>query len=250
LKKPKLGQNFLHDKNVLEKIARLFDPQSNDVVVEIGAGTGALTKHVAPHVSKYYAIEIDSKLIPQLQTIPNIEIVHADFLEIRLENLGKYLRIIGNLPYYISTSILTTLITQRSSIKDMVLMFQEEVAKRIVAPASDSEYSLLSVLSQYFCTIDKGFKISKNSFRPVPEIDSRVLHFQFNVDTTVGFDEYLSLLQKAFSQRRKKLRNNLIRELKIEPERLDAIFKELGISENARAEELTPKQFEELARRL
>jgi 16S rRNA (adenine1518-N6/adenine1519-N6)-dimethyltransferase len=169
---------------------------------------------------------------------------------VHLENLGKYLRILGNLPYYISTSILTSLIRQRGSIKDMVLMFQEEVAQRILAPLSDSEYSLLSVLSQYFCSIDKGFKVSKNSFRPVPEIDSRVLHFRFREDATVGFDEYLSLLQKAFSQRRKKLRNNLIRELKIDPDRVDAIFRELGISENVRAENLTPKQFEELSKLL
>ena len=181
-KKPKLGQNFLQDKNIVEKIVALFNPQPNDVVVEIGAGAGVLTKIISPRVSKYFAIEIDSRLIPQLQNIPNIEIVHADVLKINLASLnaGSKLRILGNLPYYISTSILSSLIRQRDSIEDVVLMFQEEVAQRILAPPSDSEYSLLSVLSQYFCTIEKGFKVSKRSFRPMPEVDSRVLHFRFN----------------------------------------------------------------------
>jgi 16S rRNA (adenine1518-N6/adenine1519-N6)-dimethyltransferase len=247
--KAKLGQNFLNDKNVIQKITAFFDPKKSDVVVEIGAGKGVLTRVVAPEVSKFYAVEIDFALIPELQKIPNIEIVHADILKTDLAKLSdkKKLRVIGNLPYYISTAILTSLIRQKEVIEDMVLMFQEEVAQRILAPNSRSEYGLLSVLSQYYCEIDKGFKVSKRSFQPMPEIDSRVLRFKFRTDTTVGVDEYINLLQKAFSQRRKKLRNNLMRELKMEATQIDGIFNELNIPENARAENLTPKQFEELA---
>jgi 16S rRNA (adenine1518-N6/adenine1519-N6)-dimethyltransferase len=244
----RLGQNFLQDKNVIQKIANYFNATSEDVVLEIGAGLGALTRIVAPQTSRYIAVEIDGALIGELQKIPNIEVINKDFLEVDLAsvNADKKIRILGNLPYYISTAILTRLIRQKNWIEDMVLMFQEEVAQRILAPTSDSEYSLLSVISQYYCEIDKGFRVSKNCFKPMPEIESRVMHFKFKPDVKIEVNDYVSLLQKAFSQRRKKLRNNLMRELGLDSERLDVIFKEMNIPENVRAENLTPLQFEEL----
>jgi 16S rRNA (adenine1518-N6/adenine1519-N6)-dimethyltransferase len=245
---PRLGQNFLQDKNVIQKISNYFSPKSEDVVLEIGAGRGALTRIVAPQVAKYFAVEIDAALIPELKQIPNIEVINRDFLEVDLAliNPDKKLRVLGNLPYYISTAILTRLIRQKNWIEDMVLMFQEEVAQRILAPTSDSEYSLLAVMSQYYCEIDKGFRVSKNCFKPMPEIESRVMHFKFKAKVKIEVNEYVSLLQKAFSQRRKKLRNNLLRELQIDADRLDSIFRKMNISENVRAENLTPQQFEEL----
>lgn len=244
----RLGQNFLSDKNVIHKIAGYFDPKSDDVVLEVGAGLGALTRVIAPEVTKFFAVEIDGLLIPELQQIPNIEVINKDFLEVDLGSINpdRKIRIVGNLPYYISTAILTRLIRQKKWIEDMVLMFQEEVAQRILAPTSDSEYSLLSVMSQYYCQIDKGFRVSKNCFKPMPEIESRVMHFQFKPDVKIEVTEYVSLLQKAFSQRRKKLRNNLMRELDLDSDRVDRIFKEMNIPENVRAENLTPLQFEEL----
>lgn len=252
LRAPRLGQNFLQDKNVIQKIAGYFNPKSDDVVLEIGAGGGALTRIIAPQVAKFFAIEIDAALIPVLKQIPNIEVINKDFLEVDLSsiNTDKKIRILGNLPYYISTAILTRLIRQKNSIEDLVLMFQEEVAQRILAPTSDSEYSLLAVMSQYYCEIDKGFRVSKNCFKPMPEIESRVMHFKFVADVKVEVNEYISLLQKAFSQRRKKLRNNLMRELEIDADRVDAIFKEMNIAENVRAENLTPHQFEQLILRV
>jgi 16S rRNA (adenine1518-N6/adenine1519-N6)-dimethyltransferase len=248
VKAARLGQNFLQDKNVIQKIANYFNPKLEDVVLEIGAGRGALTRIIAPKVAKFFAVEIDTALIPELAEIPKIVVVNKDFLEIDLASFypEKPIRVIGNLPYYISTAILTRLIRKKDVIQDMVLMFQEEVAQRILAPTSDSEYSLLSVLSQYFCEIDKGFRVSRNCFRPMPEIESRVLHFRFNPDVKISVDKYVNFLQKAFSQRRKKLRNNLLRELNIEAEQLDQIFKERNIAENVRAENLTPLQFEQL----
>jgi 16S rRNA (adenine1518-N6/adenine1519-N6)-dimethyltransferase len=244
----RLGQNFLQDKNVIRKISGYFNPQPEDVVLEIGAGLGAITRIVAPQVAKFIAVEIDAALIPELKQIPNIEVINRDFLEVDLAliNPDKKLRVLGNLPYYISTAILTRLIRQKNWIEDMVLMFQEEVAQRILAPTSDSEYSLLSVMSQYYCEIDKGFRVSKNCFKPMPEIESRVMHFKFRTEVKIEVNEYVSLLQKAFSQRRKKLRNNLLRELQIDADRVDSIFRKMNISENVRAENLTPQQFEEL----
>lgn len=248
----RLGQNFLSDKNVIHKIAHYFNPKSDDVVLEIGAGRGALTRIIAPQVAKFFAIEIDGALIPELKQIPNIEVINKDFLEVDLSSINpdKKIRILGNLPYYISTAILTRLIRQKNWIEDLVLMFQEEVAQRILAPTSDSEYSLLAVMSQYYCDIDKGFRVSKNCFKPMPEIESRVMHFKFNSDVKIEVNEYISLLQKAFSQRRKKLRNNLMRELDMDSDRVNAIFKEMNIAENVRAENLTPHQFEQLILRV
>ncbi len=252
VKTARLGQNFLTDKNVIHKIAGYFDPKPEDVVLEIGAGRGALTRIVAPQVAIFFAVEIDTALIGELERIPNTQVLHKDFLEVDLASInpGKTIRILGNLPYYISTAILTRLIRQKDVIEDMVLMFQEEVAQRILAQPSSSEYSLLSVISQYYCEIDKGFRVSKNCFKPMPEIESRVMNFRFNPDVKIDVGEYVSLLQKAFSQRRKKLRNNLMRELNLEGDRVDQIFREMSIEENVRAENLNPLQFEELILRV
>lgn len=248
----RLGQNFLTDKNVIQKIASYFHPKTDDVVLEIGAGRGALTRIVATQVAKLFAIEIDTALIPELLGISNIEVINKDFLEVDLTSIspGKPIRVLGNLPYYISTAILTRLIRQKDVIEDMVLMFQEEVAQRILAQPSGSGYSLLSVMSQYYCEIDKGFRVSRNCFRPMPEIESRVMHFKFKPDVKIAVDQYVSFLQKAFSQRRKKLRNNLMRELNLDSDRLDQIFGEMSIPENVRAENLNPLQFEELILRV
>jgi 16S rRNA (adenine1518-N6/adenine1519-N6)-dimethyltransferase len=248
VKTARLGQNFLTDKNVIHKIAGYFNPKPEDVVLEIGAGRGALTRIVAPQVANFFAVEIDTALIGELEKIPNITVIHKDFLEVDLASInpGKTIRILGNLPYYISTAILTRLIRQKDVIEDLVLMFQEEVAQRILAQPSGSEYSVLSVMSQYYCEINKGFRVSKNCFKPMPEIESRVMNFRFKPDVKIDVGEYISFLQKAFSQRRKKLRNNLLRELNLDSNRLDQIFLEMSIPENIRAENLTPLQFEQL----
>jgi 16S rRNA (adenine1518-N6/adenine1519-N6)-dimethyltransferase len=248
--KRKLGQNFLRDENVLQKITAFFDPKPDDRILEIGAGTGALTSHLAGHVT---AVEIDESLIPFLQSLTNVTVIQDDIRNVNLAELilppGKgesKLRVIGNLPYYISTPILSFLLGNGRFIHDMVLMFQEEVADRIVAKPSSSEYSLMSVLSQYYCEIDRGFHISRNCFVPRPEVDSRILKFRIQTGWKLEFPVYHDFLTKAFSQRRKKLRNNLLRTLEIPAERLDSIFAEMGVGENDRAENLSPLQFERL----
>lgn len=246
--KRKWGQNFLADENVLQKIVRYFDPRNTDTVVEIGSGTGALTTRIAPIVERLIGVEIDTSLIAGLAQIERVEILNQDIRDLDLRTIAAHqkFRVIGNLPYYISTPILMQLISQRECIRDMVLMFQDEVAERILAGTSHHEYSMLSVTAQYFCEIDKGFRVSRNSFYPRPEVNSRVLHFQFRTGWAVEFDEYTVFLSKAFSQRRKQLRNNLSRSMEIEPERIDAIFSKMEIAPDVRAENLTPAQFERL----
>jgi 16S rRNA (adenine1518-N6/adenine1519-N6)-dimethyltransferase len=246
--KRRLGQNFLQDNNVIEKLIRFIQPLTEDCFVEIGAGTGALTSRIAPLVSRIIAVEIDESLLPYLEQIPSVEILQQDIRKLELRNIvqARKIRVTGNLPYYISTSILTSLIEQREYVQDMVLMFQEEVAQRIIAPPSDSEYGLLSVVSQYYCHIKKGFRISRNCFKPKPEIESRVLHFTFRPESQIPFPDYMGFLIHAFSQRRKKLRNNLLRTLAVSVDVLDSIFKKMGIPENTRAENLSASQYEQL----
>jgi len=243
--KRKLGQNFLRDQNVLQKITSFIDPKPDDQILEIGAGTGALTSHLAGHLT---AVEIDESLIPFLQTIPNVKVMHDDIRNVNIAEIAghKRLRVVGNLPYYISTPILSFLLENSKLISDMVLMFQEEVADRIVAKPSESEYSLMSVLSQYYCEIDRGFRISRNCFVPRPDVDSRILKFRIQTGWKLPFPEYHDFLTKAFSQRRKKLRNNLLRTLGISAAKLDSIFAEMGLGANDRAENLTPQQYERL----
>ena len=244
--KRKLGQNFLCDQNMLAKIAAFIHPSLSDFLVEIGAGTGALTTLLAPQSVGYIAVELDADLLPYLENIPNVRVLHQDIRDVDLCSLSQQIRVVGNLPYYISSNILTHLISQRQCIQDMTLMFQEEVAQRIIALPSVPDYGYLSVIAQYYCRIEKGFKIHKNCFVPRPEIESRILHFEFRDDAKLDFDQLADFLSKAFSQRRKKLRNNLLRTLNIDSVRLDAIFKELDLTENVRAENLSAKQYEEL----
>lgn len=246
--KRKLGQNFLHDQNIIEKILHFLEPSPSDVVLEIGAGAGALTASLAPLVSKLVAVEVDESLLPYLGRIGGIEILHADIRRVDLSGVaaGKKLRVVGNLPYYISSTILNSLILQRDSIQDMVLMFQKEVAQRILAPPSHPEYGFLSVVAQYFCEIDKGFRISRHCFTPKPDIESRILRFRFREPTVIDYEGFTTFVGHAFSQRRKKIRNNLLRTLSINPERLDAIFDQMKIPQTSRAENLSPSQFEQL----
>jgi 16S rRNA (adenine1518-N6/adenine1519-N6)-dimethyltransferase len=246
--KRKLGQNFLYDENVIAKIIAFIRPKAMDHILEIGGGTGALTAPLAPLVQHLVVVELDPRLVPHLQSIPGVVVVQDDIRKVSICTLKQKTRwrVVGNLPYYISTSILTTLLRQRACLDDMILMFQDEVAQRIIAPPSDAEYGMLSVLAQYFCSVQKGFRISRNSFIPKPDVESRILRFQLKTGKLLDYDLFASFLADAFSQRRKKLRNNLMRTRGIEASRLDVIFASVDIPLDARAENLSAQQYETL----
>ncbi|CAO5678455.1 MAG: Ribosomal RNA small subunit methyltransferase A [Holosporales bacterium] len=247
-----LGQNFLLDFNVTQKIVRCAPSLTNKVVVEIGPGPGGLTRAILEQNPKVlHVIEMDPKAIFVMEELqkfyPNLVIHHADALKIDfktfLENEDQKITILSNLPYHISTALLTKWFDTLSIIESMTLMFQKEVADRILGNPHSKEYGRLSILSQYLCIIDHGFDLAPHLFTPPPKVFSSILTFYPKSGIDLSLCDTLSkLTEKAFSHRRKMLRSTL-----------KGIFNEvdlesLHISATDRAENLTVEQFVLLAR--
>lgn len=219
LPKKSLGQNFLVDGNIARKIVDHFTPQPDDTIVEIGPGLGVLTKYLAPVGCRYIGIEIDERLAPQLQeqfaAWPRVEIRHADFRKVNLAELagGEKLRIIGNIPYHITSSIIFAAFAHHGVLRDMMLTVQKEVAERIVATpqSGGKDYGILSVVSQTFADTEILFTMSKHVFRPKPEVDSAVVRWTFRPppEDLSDADFYLQMVKAVFGQRRKTLRRSL-----------------------------------------
>jgi len=215
--KKSLGQNFLIDENVLRKITRAIDPRPDDFFVEIGPGWGALTKHLLEAGSRCLAVEIDQRLLPHLErefgSHPQFTLVHADFRDVDLAELaaGKKLRLVGNIPYHITSPLVFMAFAQRERLQDMLLTVQREVAERIVAKPGGKDYGILSVVSQTFAQAEILFVISPHVFRPKPEVDSAVVRWRFQPPPVPIQDEqfYLTLTKTVFGQRRKTLRRSL-----------------------------------------
>ena len=215
----RLGQHFLHDRNIISKILKAFDPRSDETVVEIGPGTGALTAELVERAGKLIAIEFDRKLVPALLerfgARENFRLVEGDALEADIcgEILpAKTVRLIANLPYNISTAILQRLIEQRRCISEMVLMLQKEVVERMLAPAGSSDRGYLSVLVEAYCESEKLFDVSPGAFRPPPKVWSSVVKLKLRQGPIAdGVDEKLlwQVVSAGFAQKRKTMLNNL-----------------------------------------
>lgn len=248
--KKSLGQNFLQDPNVAQKIVRLFNPRPNDSIVEIGPGKGALTALLLDHVPHLTVIELDNELAPQLQEHfgEKVTVVHEDVLNVEWKTLapdGKKVRIIGNIPYNITTPILFHVIEARDVVEDFVVMMQTEVAQRITGRPRTKEYGILSVFLQYYCTPKNLFGVSKNSFFPVPNVSSTVLHLDFTAPASrTAKDDTLfrRVVRGTFGLRRKTLRNGL-RHLGVPTTE----FEKISIDLEQRPEELSAADFVTLA---
>ena len=211
-----LGQNFLRDENILHKIVESLDLQTGDVVVEIGSGQGALTKHLCERPVKLIGIELDKRAVRLLQERfgEKLELIHHDVLEINLGELAQHnsgkVRIVGNIPYYLTSEILFWLFDARTAVADATLMVQFEVARRLIAPPKNKEYGILSIFTQFYTECEMLFKVSRNCFFPKPEVDSAVVRFKFK-EQLPDCDEKLfrSIVRSTFGQRRKTLRNGL-----------------------------------------
>ena len=261
-----LGQHFLVDPKAHERIVKTIAPQPHDVIVEIGPGTGLLTQHLLrTPLKKLIAFELDTRAIPELRREfsaegSRVEIVEQDFLTVdlkaRMEQEGAKLRVAGNIPYYITSPILFKLIDEREAVRDATLLLQLEVAERLVARPSTKAYGIPTVLANFFGEVKLLFKIPAGAFRPVPNVDSAVIHIDFvrGYFARIGraapeyFDEhsFRKLVRGVFAMRRKTIRNNL--KALLTPEALTAIEKsEASRFLTMRGEALSIEDFVELS---
>lgn len=212
----KFGQNYLKDKNILLKIVEEINPKEDDVLIEIGPGLGALTRELSARISTFTAIEIDKRVCEDLKSeFSNLTLVNDDFLKIDLLPLfgekNKKLRIVGNIPYNITSPIIFKLIENVSIVEDAVFMIQHEVAKRFTAEKGTKDYGILAVILQYFAEVKYCFKVSPNVFYPKPKVFSAVVHIYFNTERQdVIFNKlFIKVVKACFGNRRKTLKNSL-----------------------------------------
>jgi 16S rRNA (adenine1518-N6/adenine1519-N6)-dimethyltransferase len=258
--KPKksLGQNFLTDKNIQNKILRACDLEEDDVVLEIGAGKGDLAALLAPSVKKVYALEIDQRLYPVLQqtldAAKNCQIIKSDILKFDLakflqdNKIKQKIKVIGNIPYYISSPIIEHLIGYRQVISNVFITVQKEFGRRMQAVPGSKEYGSFSCFVQYYCECKIIFEIKRNSFKPAPNVDSCFLSLKFREEPAVVVQDtamFFKIIRTAFNQRRKTLRNSL--EGFLPRDKLEQFFDATGINKNIRPEDLSLKQFASLS---
>jgi 16S rRNA (adenine1518-N6/adenine1519-N6)-dimethyltransferase len=210
-----LGQNFLTGAHYPQRIVDAVSPRSDETIIEIGPGYGALTALLVESGARLFAIELDRSLIAELNERftgrTNLKLIEADALDVdfcRLIGPAGSARVVANLPYYVATPILQRLIEQRVCIHEMTLMLQREVVERMIAKPGGKEYGYLSVLVQFYCEVEKLFDVPPGAFRPAPKVYSSVVRLRTRV--TVDDDRgFLDLIKVLFSQRRKTILNNL-----------------------------------------
>ena len=219
--KKRFGQNFLVDTNIIEKIVGAIDPAPEDHLVEIGPGLGALTQPLLRLIQRIDVVELDRDVIPALRELESHERLHIhntdvlafDFTEFQRKNFpGEKLRVIGNLPYNISTAVLFHLVEHRSIIGDLHFMLQKEVVERIAAEVGSHNYGRLSVMMQLYFKITPLISVAPHCFRPAPKVESAVVRLIPAKDLPLDPDEhdaFAALVKQAFSQRRKTLKNTL-----------------------------------------
>ncbi len=249
----RFGQHFLHDKNIIDKILRAISPREGENLLEIGPGQGALTFPLLRQCRKLTAVELDRDLIPQLSRrsaeYGDLNIINNDILNFDISRLpsDKPYRIVGNLPYNISTPLMFHLLKSTGKILDMHFMVQKEVAQRIVAPVNSDHYGRLSIMMQYQCECQYLFDVAPGCFTPPPKVNSAIIrliphtHPHFEVGDSALFAK---LVQTAFGQRRKSISNSLKTMVAAE------VFQRCGIDTKLRAENLQGRDYARLSRAL
>lgn len=242
--KKRFGQNFLQDENILNKIVKEINPQPDDLIIEIGPGYGALTQKLLSSTKNLIAVEIDNELSSSLkEKFQDLHLINKDFLETDLSKLtssGKKLRIVGNIPYNITSPILFKLIENSELIKDAVFMVQLEVAKRMTSDRGTKDYGILAVVLKYFSETKLCFKISPNVFYPKPKVFSALVHINFKELTYPEEEQklFIQIVKAAFGNRRKTLKNSLGNSIFHEID-----FSNSGIDMSLRAENLNVDDF-------
>ena len=258
------GQNFLIDDNILENIVSSSNIGKEDLVIEIGPGLGNLTEYILQSCKYALLVEIDPKMIEVLEyrfnDRNNFKLVNEDILKVDVDNMVKSIeeeigykfkniRVVANLPYYITTPILFKLLEDENKIDTITVMIQKEVAERMVANPKSKEYGILTLMVEYFSDAKIEVIVPNSSFIPEPGVTSAVISLskrsKYNVKNEKLFFE---LIHKAFAQRRKKMTNSLIagKFNNMEKEEIESLFEKCNISLNARAEELEIEKYIEI----
>ncbi|MCD6322139.1 MAG: 16S rRNA (adenine(1518)-N(6)/adenine(1519)-N(6))-dimethyltransferase RsmA [Clostridiales bacterium] len=261
-----LGQNFLLDNNTIEKIVNAAEITDKDLVIEVGPGAGSLTKKLAERAGNLVAIEIDKKLIPLLNDVMtgvgNFELINSDILKtnIKTQILDKYseydsYKIVANLPYYITTSIIMGILESDNPPSSLIVMMQKEVAERMAAGPGSKVYGSLSVVSGYYCRVKKIMDVSPNCFYPRPAVSSTVIRMDVRDNPEVTIDNerfFFKLIKSAFAQRRKKVSNSIANTLGLNINKIDieVLLEDMGLVADIRAERLSIEDFATLSNRL
>ena len=253
--KKSLGQHFLQDRDTIEKIVRSLDLNRQDVVLEIGCGTGALTRRLVENAKQYIGIELDTALFEGLEQSfgePQAVFLNRDILNVNLYQLqeeylssrGKF-KVVGNIPYYISSPVLEHLARHNSVVDLAVIMLQAEVADRVVALPGTREYGVLTLMSQYYFQCEELFSVGRRAFRPAPKVLSKVVRLTPKTSRQLLSEQerpFFEFVKKSFSQRRKTLRNCL-KGSELEEENLQAWLERLNYPPDVRAEKISLADF-------
>lgn len=245
----RFGQNFLQDSNIIDQIVGAISPQFTDTMVEIGPGMGAITEHLVDQVQQLAVVELDRDLIPNLRisfaTRKNFHIYEGDALKFNYGQLPQELhceqiRVVGNLPYNISTPLLFHLLSFSDMVKDMHFMLQKEVVERMAAAVGDSAYGRLGIMIQYHCKVEPLFTVPPQAFNPPPKVESaivRLVPHQTKPVTTQSPKQLNKIVTAAFNQRRKTVRNAL------KAFADDALLSQAEIDPNQRPEQISLAQY-------
>jgi 16S rRNA (adenine1518-N6/adenine1519-N6)-dimethyltransferase len=259
--KKRLGQHFLVDRNILDKVIRTAQVEKGDVVLEVGPGLGEMTLALARLAKHVIAVEIDPKLVEilkkKLADCPNVDVVKGDILTINFRKIdfleGQKMKVVANLPYQISTPLLFHFIELKEFFSTLTLMLQKEVAERMVAPSGGKEYSPLSIFVQLFLDASIRFFIKPSAFFPPPKVESAVVHMAFREKPVVELEDekwFRKVVKGCFSYRRKTLANALKHSELSLPESIELKMEAIGIDPRRRPETLSIQEFANLAQTL
>lgn len=258
----KFGQNFLIDPHVLDKIIRSADITEEDCVIEIGPGIGCVTQALLENAGKVISIEIDDQLIPilteQFGNEPNFKLIHKDVLKVDLKKLieeespNRKVKVVANLPYYITTPIIMTLLENELPIDSITVMVQKEVADRLASKPGTKQYGAITVSVNYFCESYLVANVPRNCFMPRPNVDSAVIQLKLYDEPPVkakNTKQLFKIIKAAFMLRRKTLLNTLAAhgDLGIEKDKLKQILEDSGVGAQTRGETLSIEEFARLS---
>lgn len=250
--KKSLGQNFLIDTSIVDRIIKSVDVKDNEKILEVGPGIGYLTKELKSFNSDLTCFEIDLDTKKYLDKLidDKTKVIYKDFMKVDLNeyyNKNDKIHVIANIPYYITTPIIEKIIDSNLNILDMTLMVQKEVADRLSSKPKSSEYGYITVYLNYYFDVNKLFNVDKSCFNPAPKVDSAIIQLKKKDKVKVNEEVFFKLIKDSFKLKRKNLRNNL-REYDLD--KIETILSNHGLSLTARAEELSLDVFIDIANNL